>query len=110
MVREFTARIAVLQHPTAITAGYTPVFHAHTTQVACSISEIMQKLDPKTGAVVQDKPEFIKKGDLATIKVVPTKPMVLEKASEIPQLSRFAVRDMGMTIAAGVCIDLVKAK
>lgn len=110
VVREFTARIAVLQHPTAITAGYTPVFHAHTAQVACSISEITQKLDPKSGVVVQDKPEFIKKGDLATIKVVPTKPMVLEKASEIPQLSRFAVRDMGMTIAAGVCIDLVKAK
>ncbi|MFH1821663.1 MAG: translation elongation factor EF-1 subunit alpha [Methanobacteriota archaeon] len=110
VVKEFTARIAVLQHPTAVTAGYTPVFHAHTAQVACTISEILQKLDPKTGAVVQEKPEFIKKGDLATIKVIPTKPMVLEKAAEIPQLSRFAVRDMGMTIAAGVCVDLVKAK
>jgi len=110
VVKEFTARIAVLQHPTAIAAGYTPVFHAHTAQVACSITEISQKLDPKTGTVLQEKPEFIKKGDMATIKVVPTKPMVLEKASEIPQLSRFAVRDMGMTIAAGVCIDLVKAK
>ncbi|MEM3452341.1 MAG: translation elongation factor EF-1 subunit alpha [Candidatus Hadarchaeum sp.] len=110
VVKEFTARIAVLQHPTAIAAGYTPVFHAHTAQVACTITEITQKIDPKTGAVVQEKPEFIKKGDMATIKVVPTKPMVLEKASEIPQLSRFAIRDMGMTIAAGVCVDLVKAK
>jgi elongation factor 1-alpha len=110
VVREFTARIAVLQHPTAITAGYTPVFHAHTAQVACMLSEISQKLDPKTGQVVEEKPEFIKKGDLATIKVVPTKPMVLEKASDIPQMSRFAVRDMGMTIAAGVCVDLTKAK
>ncbi|MGC8816599.1 MAG: translation elongation factor EF-1 subunit alpha [Candidatus Hadarchaeum sp.] len=110
VVKEFTARIAVLQHPTAIAAGYTPVFHAHTAQIACTITEITQKIDPKTGAVVQEKPEFIKKGDMATIKVVPTKPMVLEKASEIPQLSRFAIRDMGMTIAAGVCVDLVKAK
>jgi elongation factor 1-alpha len=110
VAREFTARIAVLQHPTAIAAGYTPVFHAHTAQVACTISEITQKLDPKTGQVIQEKPEFIKKGDMATIKVVPTKPMVIEKASEIPQLSRFAIRDMGMTIAAGVCIDVVPAK
>ncbi|MGQ9788816.1 MAG: translation elongation factor EF-1 subunit alpha [Candidatus Hadarchaeaceae archaeon] len=110
VVKEFTARIAVLQHPTAIAAGYTPVFHAHTTQVACTIAEIAQKIDPKTGAVVQENPEFIKKGDMATIKVVPTKPMVLEKASDIPQLSRFAIRDMGMTVAAGVCVDLVKAK
>jgi elongation factor 1-alpha len=47
---------------------------------------------------------------MATIKVTPTKPMVIEKASEIPQLSRFAIRDMGMTIAAGVCVDLTPAK
>jgi elongation factor 1-alpha len=110
VVKEFTARIAVLQHPTAVAAGYTPVFHAHTAQVACTISEISQKLDPKTGEVIQEKPEFIKKGDMATIKVTPTKPMVIEKAAELPQLSRFAIRDMGMTIAAGVCIDVVKAK
>ncbi|MDI6642701.1 MAG: translation elongation factor EF-1 subunit alpha [Candidatus Hodarchaeaceae archaeon] len=110
VVKEFTARIAVLQHPTAIAAGYTPVFHAYTAQVACTISEITQKLDPKSGEVIQEKPEFIKKGDMATIKVTPTKPMVLEKASELPQLSRFAVRDMGMTIAAGVCVDLTPAK
>jgi len=103
---EFTARIAVLQHPTAVAAGYTPVFHAHTAQVACTITEIMQKLDPKSGAVLEEKPEFIKKGDMATIKVTPTKPMVIEKAAVIPQLSRFAIRDMGMTIAAGVCVDL----
>ncbi len=107
---EFTARIAVLQHPTAVAAGYTPVFHAHTAQVACTITEISQKLDPKTGQVIEEKPEFIKKGDMATIKVTPTKPMVIEKASEIPQLSRFAIRDMGMTIAAGVCVDLTPAK
>jgi elongation factor 1-alpha len=103
---EFTARIAVLQHPTAVAAGYTPVFHAHTAQVACTITEISQKLDPKSGAVLEEKPEFIKKGDMATIKVTPTKPMVIEKATVIPQLSRFAIRDMGMTIAAGVCVDL----
>jgi elongation factor 1-alpha len=107
---EFTARIAVLQHPTAVAAGYTPVFHAHTAQVACTISEISQKLDPKTGQVIEEKPEFIKKGEMATIKVTPTKPMVIEKASDIPQLSRFAIRDMGMTIAAGVCVDLTPAK
>jgi elongation factor 1-alpha len=110
VVSEFTGRIAVLQHPTAVTAGYTPVFHTHTAQIACTITEISQKLDPKTGEVVQEKPEFIKKGDMATIKIKPTRPMVIEKASEFPELSRFAIRDMGTTIAAGACIDLTPAK
>jgi elongation factor 1-alpha len=110
VVKEFTARIFVIQHPTAIAAGYTPVFHIHTATCACQISEIINKLDPRTGAVLEEHPQFIKKGDAATIRVVPTRPLVVEKVSEIPQLARFAIRDMGMTIAAGVCIDLVKAK
>lgn len=107
VVEEFSARIAVLEHPSAITAGYTPVFHAHTAQVASEITQIMQKLDPKTGEVLEENPDFIKKGDMATIKVRPTRPLVIEKASEIPELSRFAIRDMGQTVAAGVVTDLV---
>ncbi|MDD1651779.1 MAG: translation elongation factor EF-1 subunit alpha, partial [Methanomicrobiales archaeon] len=43
---EFTAQIVVLQHPSAITVGYTPVFHCHTTQTACTFIELQKKLDP----------------------------------------------------------------
>jgi elongation factor 1-alpha len=110
VAKEFTAQIIVLQHPSVITVGYTPVFHCHTTSVACQITEITAKIDPRTGAVVQEKPDFIKTGDAAKIKVVPTKPMVIEKQSEFPELARFAIRDMGMTVAAGICLDVVKAK
>jgi elongation factor 1-alpha len=110
VVKEFQARIAVLQHPTVLSAGYTPVFHVHTAQTACKITEISQKLDPKTGEPIEEKPEFIKKGEMAKIVVTPTKPLVIEKASEFPQLSRFAIRDMGITVAAGVCTDLTPAK
>jgi elongation factor 1-alpha len=110
VVKEFTAQIVVLQHPTVITAGYTPVFHCHTSSIACTIEEITAKIDPRTGAVVQEKPDFIKTGDAARIKVKPLKPMVIEKQSELPELARFAIRDMGMTVAAGVCLEVVKAK
>jgi elongation factor 1-alpha len=110
VAKEFTAQIIVLNHPTVITKGYTPVFHCHTASVACTITEIPAKIDPRTGAVVQENPDFIKTGDAAKIKVVPTKPFVIEKNSDFPELSRFAIRDMGQTVAAGVCLDVVKAK
>jgi elongation factor 1-alpha len=110
VAKEFIAQIIVLQHPSVITAGYTPVFHCHTASVACRIEEIIAKIDPRTGAVIQEHPDFIKTGDAAKIRVVPTKPMVIEKQSEFPELARFAIRDMGMTIAAGICLDVVKAK
>lgn len=106
-VKEFTAQIIVLNHPTVISKGYTPVVHAHTAQVACRFIEIQKKLDPKTGQVIQENPDYIKTGDAAIVKLQPTKPFVIEKQSEIPQLARFAIRDMGMTVAAGICIDTV---
>ncbi len=108
VVQEFTAQIVVLNHPSVISPGYTPVFHVHTAQVACTISEIVKTLDPRTNATKQEKPDFIKTGDVAIVKVTPTRPLVIEKSSEIPQLGRFAIRDMGITVAAGLCIDVVK--
>lgn len=105
---EFTARIIVLNHPTVVTVGYTPVFHIHTAQVACQITELVKKLNPATGEVLQEHPDFLKNGDVAVVKIKPIQPMVIEKYSEIPQLARFAVRDSGQTVAAGMCIDLVK--
>ncbi|NPV61934.1 MAG: translation elongation factor EF-1 subunit alpha [Methanotrichaceae archaeon] len=107
VAKEFKAQIVVLQHPSAISVGYTPVFHCHTAQVACTVTEILAKLDPRTGSVKEQNPAFIKAGDAAIIMVTPSKPMVIEKVKEIPQLGRFAIRDMGQTIAAGMCMDVV---
>lgn len=103
---EFVGQIVVLQHPSAITAGYTPVFHAHTSQIACQLIELNKKLDPKTGQVKEENPTFLKAGDAAIVTIKPTKPMVIEPVKEIPQLGRFAIRDMGMTIAAGMCMSV----
>ena len=105
---EFTAQIVVINHPTAIAPGYTPVFHIHTAQVACTITEITEKKDPKTGLTLQKNPEFIKNGDVAIVKIKPLKPTCVEKFSDFPPLGRFAIRDMGQTVAAGVILDLVK--
>ena len=106
VVTSFVGQVAVLQHPSVIAAGYTPVFHCHTSQIACTFLELQKKLDPKTGQVKEENPDFLKTGDIAMVKIQPTRPMVLEKAKEIPQLGRFAIRDMGTTVAAGMCIDL----
>ncbi|RNI12885.1 translation elongation factor EF-1 subunit alpha [Methanohalophilus sp. RSK] len=107
---EFTGQVVVLQHPSAVTIGYTPVFHCHTTQTACTLMSIDKKLDPKSGQVKEENPTFIKAGDAAIITVKPTRPMVIEPVKEIPQLGRFAIRDMGMTIAAGMCMSVKEKK
>lgn len=105
---EFTAQLVVMNHPTVITVGYTPVFHIHTAQVACQFVEITKKINPATGETLQEKPDFIKNGDVAIVKIKPMQPLVIEKQKDIPKLAKFAIRDSGATVAAGMCIDLVK--
>ncbi|WP_251342350.1 translation elongation factor EF-1 subunit alpha [Haloplanus halophilus] len=102
----FQAQVVVMQHPSVITAGYTPVFHAHTAQVACTIESIDQKLDPASGEVAEEDPDFIKSGDAAVVTVRPQKPLSIEPSSEIPELGSFAIRDMGQTIAAGKVLSV----
>ncbi|MBI4159467.1 translation elongation factor EF-1 subunit alpha [Candidatus Woesearchaeota archaeon] len=108
VVSDFTAQIVVLNHPTVITSGYTPVFHVHTAQVACQFIELVKKINPATGETIQEKPDMLKNGDAAIVKIKPTKPMVIETQKDIPHMARFAIRDAGSTVAAGMCIGLTK--
>jgi len=110
VVEEFTAQLAVINHPTVIAKGYTPVFHVLTAQVPCRFVEILHKIDPASGQPLPGKVDFIKNGDVAVVKIKPMGNLVLEKSSVNPLMARFAVRDAGATVAAGVCIDLVPKK
>ncbi|WP_135305361.1 translation elongation factor EF-1 subunit alpha [Haloarcula amylovorans] len=102
----FQAQIVVMQHPSVITEGYTPVFHAHTAQVACTVESLDQKIDPASGEVAEENPDFIQNGDAAVVTVRPQKPLSIEPSSEIPELGSFAIRDMGQTIAAGKVLSV----
>jgi elongation factor 1-alpha len=110
VVEEFEAQIAVINHPTVIAKGYTPVFHVHTAQVPCQFMEIKAKLDPRTGQVAQANPDFIKNGDVAIVRLKPMGNLVLETAAENPHMARFAIRDAGITVGAGVCKSIVEKK
>jgi len=110
IVEEFIAQIAVINHPTVLAKGYTPVFHIHTAQVPCQFIELIEQIDPKTGQVIKQNPDFLKNGDVAKVRIKPQGNLALETQKENPFTSRFAVRDAGSTVAAGVCIEITKKK
>jgi elongation factor 1-alpha len=103
----WTGQIIVIWHPTVIAQGYTPVVHAHTAQVAARFTELIKKLDQKTGAVIEDNPKFLKRNEAAIVKLQPIKKLCIEKYEDFPELGRFAVRDMGRTACVGIVKDLV---
>lgn len=108
VVEEFDAQIVVLNHPSVMTVGYTPVFHVHTDQKACTITAIKKKLNPATGETLEENPDFIKNGDAAIVTCRPVQPLVIETQKENPHMSRFAIRDSGSTVAAGMAIAIKK--
>ncbi len=99
IAKEFNATVQVIRHPSAIAVGYTPVIHCGTAQVATRFSELKTKV--AKGKKI-DKPDFLKNGDAAEVVMIPTRDMVIESYTEFPPLGRFAIRDMGQTVAVGI--------
>jgi elongation factor 1-alpha len=99
----------------------------------CKFDTLVEKIDRRTGKVMEAEPKFVKSGDagscdflfshflvsngcwyhalfffLAIVKLVPSKPMCVESYNEYPPLGRFAVRDMRQTVAVGVIKSVEK--
>jgi len=108
IAEEFVAQIAVISHPTVIAKGYTPVFHVHTAQVPCQFVELIEKTGPDGSKT--PNPDFLKNGDVAKVRLKPIGNLVLETGADNPHMSRFAIRDAGTTVAAGVCLELTPKK
>ena len=105
----FNAQVIVLNHPGQISAGYSPVLDCHTAHIACKFDTLVEKIDRRTGKKLEENPKFVKSGDAAIVKMVPTKPMCVEAFTDYPPLGRFAVRDMRQTVAVGVIKSVEKS-
>lgn len=108
VAKEFIGQIIIIYHPTAIAAGYTPVLHYHTGQIAVKFTELIKKIDPRTGQVSEEHPGFLKTGDAAWVRMEPLHPIAIEAFNDFPELGRFAIRDMGTTVAAGAVKEVTK--
>jgi elongation factor 1-alpha len=69
-----------------------------------------KKIDRRSGKKLEDNPKFVKSGDAAIVKMIPSKPMCVEAFSDYPPLGRFAVRDMRQTVAVGVIKSVEKVE
>lgn len=106
VAKAFKGRIFIIHHPTAIAQGYTPVLHIHTAQMAVRFDQLISKIDPRSGQVVEQNPSYLRTGEAAIVRFVPLQPVSMEVYTDFPQMGRFALRDMGATIGAGIVLDV----
>ncbi|CAD8130636.1 unnamed protein product [Paramecium sonneborni] len=104
----FIAQVIIVNYPDKISNGYCPIIDCHTAHVACTFDKIISKINRRTGRVIEEEPKFIRSGDCAIIKLIPTKPLCVEVFSEYPPLGRFAVKDMKQTVAVGIIKSVEK--
>jgi len=106
VAKAFKGRIFIIHHPTAVGEGYTPVLHLHTAQIAVRFDKLLAKLDPRTGQTIEENPAYLRTGEAAIVRFVPLMPTAMENFKDFPQLGRFALRDMGTTIGAGIVMEI----
>eukprot|EP01064_Diplonema_japonicum_P029993 TRINITY_DN4978_c0_g2_i1.p1 TRINITY_DN4978_c0_g2~~TRINITY_DN4978_c0_g2_i1.p1 ORF type:complete len:695 (+),score=101.13 TRINITY_DN4978_c0_g2_i1:49-2133(+) len=84
-----------------ITKSFPSLLHLQSATVACSITRLLSRNDPKAGQPVL-KPKCFQKGQLGTVEITTSKPIAIELAHEFRDLGRFMLRANGETIAAGI--------
>merc|ERR1712070_1181170 len=109
-VKDFQAQVIVTNHPGKICAGYAPVLDCHTAHIACKFIKLEQKMDRRSGKVLEENPKFLKKGEAGIVRMIPQKPMCVEAFTDYAPLGRFAVRDMRQTVAVGVIKATTRGK
>jgi elongation factor 1-alpha len=70
-------------------------------QVACEVTELLEKIDRKSGNTIEKNPEFLKSDDTALVKIIPLKPICVEKYGDYPSLGRFVLFDRESMLAVG---------
>merc|ERR1712233_187347 len=82
--KTFNAQVIVLNHPGQVGAGYAPVLDCHTAHIACKFGELLEKIDRRSSKSIEASPKYIKSGDAAIVKMIPSKPMCVEPFTEYP--------------------------
>ena len=96
--------LELLEYKPILSKGYTCMIHIHTFSDEVVIKDLLWTIekDVNTGEEVKkEKPKFTRSFAKLSCRISSNKPIPLEKASEMPSLGRFTLRDEGKTIAVG---------
>uniref|UniRef100_A0A1L8DRS6 Putative translation elongation factor ef-1 alpha/tu n=1 Tax=Nyssomyia neivai TaxID=330878 RepID=A0A1L8DRS6_9DIPT len=104
----FRARIIVFNVRVPITIGFPVLLHHQSSIEPGSIVKLKAQLHKGSGEVIKKNPRCLGNNSCALVEIETTKPICVEKYSDIKELGRIMLRVGGVTIAAGLITEIVK--
>ncbi|CAF3802319.1 unnamed protein product [Adineta steineri] len=102
----FIVQIFMLNNSDQLRQGDRLIICCHTARVICQIIELIDKIDHQINESIQMYPQWIKSGDLSTVKMIPLESVYFEKFDDYPSLGNFIVREKNKIIAIGIIKDV----
>lgn len=102
------ARIIVFNITNPITKGYPVVVHHQSLIEPATIVKLKAQLHKSTGEIVKNNPRCLGNNSCALVEIEFGKPICMERFSDFKELGRIMLRVGGVTIAAGLCTDIIK--
>jgi elongation factor 1-alpha len=106
--KQFTALVAVQEHPGQLKVGYTPIVFVRTAHSACKMTKINWKIGKSTNKQKVDNPPHLEQGDQAEVVFEPCQDIYIDKFSECPGLGRVAIMEGNSLVMLGKVTDVVK--
>jgi len=106
-VKSMVAKVIVLNHPGEIHKGYEPIVDVGTRSVSMKFAELREKIDKRSGKLLEKNPRMIKSGDAAMVLLAANPDekgwhvFGLPLYADTKMLRRFAIRDKRETVAVG---------
>lgn len=104
ITKEFTAELIIFSDIT-LRRGDIVTIRVGTAEKKCKIQDILEKIDPVTLSIQEEKPETLKNGEVGKITFKPIEPLYLDMYSIIPQLGRFVIIGEKGAVAAGIVLE-----
>jgi elongation factor 1-alpha len=101
--REVVTRTTAVQQPPVIKPGVKVVFHAHSLQSPCEVTEVSLSNESDSGS---SKMDVLNPGDTGRIRLRFPEPKAVEAEDDFPSLSTFLLRDNNETLAYGNVTEL----
>ncbi|KNE59922.1 hypothetical protein AMAG_05371 [Allomyces macrogynus ATCC 38327] len=94
--------LVLVDHARVLAPGWTPTLAVHAARVKVKVTDLVGKVDRRSGQVIEDRPRHLHPGDAAAVRCVPLVPVCVEPVADVPSMARIVLLDTMDEVGAAV--------